>query len=78
MNSQDVFYTILVIGIITIVVCAIYTTYYFVNALKSITNLLTNVEEAAQNVKDGLKIKALAAIPAILLSLASKLIRKRR
>lgn len=78
MNMQDVFYTILVIGIITIVICAVYTTYFFVKALKSITNLLSDVEEAAQNVKNGLKIKALAAIPAILLSIASKIIRKRR
>lgn len=78
MNTQDVFYTILIIGIITFVVCVIFTTYYFIKVLKSITNLLSDVEEAAQNVKNGLKIKALAVIPAIILALAGKLINKRR
>lgn len=77
-NTQDAFYTLLIVGIITIIVCAIYTTYYLVKALRAITNFLNDLEGAAQTVKDGLTIRALAAVPAILLALASKLIRKRR
>lgn len=78
MNLQDVLYTILVIGIITIVICAMFATYYLVKALKSITNILNNLEDAAVKAKEGIRIKVLAAVPAILLALASKLIRKRR
>lgn len=78
MNTQDAFYTLLIIGIITIIVCAIYTTYYLVKALRAITNFLNNLEDAAISVKDRLTIRAMAAVPAILLALASKLIRKRR
>ncbi len=78
MNMQEVVYIFLIVGIISIIVCTIYVTYYSVKALKSITNILNNLEDAAVNAKEGIRIKVLAAVPAILLALASKLIRKRR
>lgn len=56
----------------------IYTSYYFVKALKSIINVLNNLEDASESIKETVKLKVLAAVPALLIALASKLIRKRR
>ncbi len=78
MNTQDILNTVLILGLIAITTCIIYITYYFVRTLKSITEVLNNLEDVALGIKEKLQVKALAAIPAILLTLVSKLIRRRR
>lgn len=78
MNSQEILNVFLIIGILVIIPCVIFATYYFVQALKSITQLADDLDETAQNLKNKIQMKALTAILALLISLASKIIKKRR
>lgn len=77
MNSQEILNTLLIIGLVIITSCVLYITYYFVRALKTIINLTDNLEEAAQNIRGRLGIKALAYVPAVLIALISRFFKKR-
>ncbi len=78
MNTQDTLNIFLIAGIVVISACVVYISYYFVQALKSVTNLSDDLDEIALNVKNKVAIKALAAVPALLVSLVGKIIRKKR
>lgn len=78
MTTQDVLNIVLIIGFLIITGCVVYFTYYFVQALKSVTNLTDSIDETAENIKNKIQMRALAALPAILISLASKIVKKRR
>jgi len=76
-TTQDFLNIVLAIGVIILVSCIIFSSYYFVQALKSITNLADNLEETTQSLKNRVQLKVLTAIPALLIALANK-IRKGR
>ena len=78
MNSADLLNIFLIIALVVAVTCIVYITFYLVSALKSITNLTDDTDEVVEGLKSKVQMKALLAIPAILLSLAGKLIKKRR
>ncbi len=78
MSTQDFLNIFLAIGFIVITICVVYASYYFVQALKSITDLTENIDETTQSIKDRLQMKALAAIPALLVSLVARIIKKKR
>ena len=78
MNSQDVLNVFLILGLFVVTSCVVYVSYYFVSALKSITILVEKLDEVTQSIKDKVAMRALAAIPALLVSLVSKVIKKRR
>lgn len=69
---------ILIIGFLIITACTVYMTYYLVQALKSITNLSNSWEDVTENIKEKIQMKALAAIPALLVALVTRILRKRR
>ncbi|MDD5147814.1 MAG: hypothetical protein PHV63_04715 [Candidatus Daviesbacteria bacterium] len=77
-TTQDFLNIILIIGFFVITVCIVYVSYYLVQALKSVTNLSDSLEDTAQGIKDKIQIKALAAIPALLVAIAGKIIKKKR
>lgn len=60
------------------VACVVYVSFYLVQALKSITNLSDDLGEIALNIKNKVALKVLAAIPALLVSLVGKVIKKKR
>lgn len=78
MNTQDILGGFLVVGLIVVVVCFVYIAYYLVEALKSITKVADDLDEATQSIKNRIQLKALAAIPALLVGLVSKVIRRKR
>ena len=78
MNSQDFLQITLGVGFIILVSCIIFITFYFVKVLKSFRDLLDDADNIAMGIKNGIKLKALAALPALLIALISKTIRKRR
>lgn len=79
MNSvQDFLSIVLAVGVLVITVCAVYVSYYFVQVLKSIMSLSDSLEDTAQGIKDKIQMKALAALPAILLAIFGKIINKKR
>lgn len=78
MNTQEILNTLLVLGFLVITACVVFVTYYFIQALKSITQLADDLNETTQSIKDKVQMKALAAIPALLVTLVSKVIRRKR
>lgn len=77
-NTQDVVSIFLIILLVIVTVCITFVSYFFVQALKSITRMADNIEETTEDIKRKLQMKALAAIPAILVSLASRVIKRKR
>lgn len=77
MYTQDVLNIFLIIALVVVVACIVYVSFYLVSALKSITNLTDDTDEVVEGLKSKVQMKALLAIPAILISLAGKLIKKR-
>lgn len=77
MTSQDGLNLILAAGFLIITACIVYVAFYLVQALKSIRNLSESLDETTQNIKDKIQLKALAAIPALLIALIAKLLKKR-
>lgn len=78
MDTTNILRIVLTLGWVIVVVCAVYITYYFVNALKTFQKFINHADNVAEVIKDGLKLKALAAIPALLVALTGKAIRKKR
>lgn len=78
MESQDILNVFLILGFLIITACFVFATFYFVQALKSITNLADDLDGVTQSIKDKVALKTLAAIPALLIALVSKVIKKRR
>lgn len=79
MNTDQNYLNIaLAVGILVITICIAYVSYYLVQALKSITNLSTSLEDTAQGIKDKIRLKALAAIPALLVAIIGKIIKNKR
>lgn len=78
MSAQETLNTLLVIGFLIITICVVFVTYFFVKALKSIINLTESLEETTENIRGKLQMRFLAVIPAILVALVSKLIKKGR
>lgn len=71
MSLQDALNIILIVVLVTFIICILITTYFSVKALKAVTNL-------AEDIKEKSKLKVLATIPTILLSLVSKFVRRGR
>lgn len=78
MNTGDTLNVFLILALVIITACIVYATYYFGQALKSVTTLSDDLNEITQGIKDKIRLKALAAIPALLVALVSKVIKKKR
>ena len=78
MSTQDTLNIFLIIGLFIVVTCIAYTSYFFVQALKSITQLADNLEETTEGIKQKLQMKFFTAIPALLLGIATKIFNKKR
>lgn len=78
METQNLLNTILMFFLLIVTICIAFVSYFFVQALKAITRMADNIEQTTDDIKSKLQMKALAAIPALLISLATKVIRRRR
>jgi len=76
-NTQDILNFTLTLGIFIITSCVVIITIFLVQVLKAIIRLSDNLEETAQGIKEKVQMKALAALPAILVSLIGRFIKKR-
>jgi len=77
-ESRDILNAFLILGFLIITACTLYVSFYFVQALKSVTKLADDLLDLTQNIKDKVAMKALTAIPALLVALVGKVIQKRR
>ncbi|GEM_PF-1668559 len=78
MNAQDILTVFLIAALFIITACIVYISFYFAGALKSITQLSDDLDEAAQSLKNKIQMKVFAAIPALLVALAGKIIKRKR
>lgn len=78
MNTQDILNTILIIGLIVTVTCIAFVSYFLVKALKSITDLTDSLQATTQSIKDKIQMKLLTAIPALIMGLISKILKRGR
>lgn len=69
---------ILAVGFLVIVACIALVTFYLIKALKSITNLAESVSDTTQNIKDKLQMRAWAIIPALLVAIVRRIIKRGR
>lgn len=80
MTTADVLNIVLTIGFIVIVTCVAFFTFFFIQALRSITKLSDNLEDTASDInflKNKIKFKALTAFSAILAAFLGRLLKKR-
>lgn len=77
-SVQDFLNITLAIGLLVITICIVYVSYYLIQALKSISNLSDSLEDATESIKDKIKLRALAAIPALLVAIVGKIIKHKR
>lgn len=78
MIDQQLLYTFLLIAIIVVTVCVIFITYYMIQALKSVRILADSLIDTTEGLTNKVGLKALAAIPAVLIALVGKIIRRGR
>ncbi len=78
MSTQEILNTLLVTGLLIITACIVLVTFFLVKALKSIINLTESLAETSDNIKQKLQMRFLAAIPALLVALVGKLIKRGR
>ncbi len=78
MNPYDLLSTVLFVAILIMLGCILFITFFLVKALRSVIGLIDNLEETTRGIKDKVQLRVLAAIPAILIALASKILKKGR
>ena len=77
MNTQELLNIFLILGFIVITSCVVFITYFFVQTLRAITNLANNLEETTQGIRDKIQLKALAAVPALIVAMAARIFKRR-
>lgn len=78
MSSQDILNIVLIIFLLTAAGAIIAVTLFLVKALKSITILAASLDDTAQSVKEKLQMKALAALPPLLIGIVSRIFKRGR
>lgn len=77
MDTQDILYITLALGFLMITACIVFITYFLVQTLKSMTQLADNLDETTQGIKEKVQLRVLAAVPALIVALVSKVFKKR-
>lgn len=76
--NQETLNIFIILSIFVVTACIVFVSYYFIQALKSMAALTDDLDEVAQILKNKVQMKVLAAIPALLVALAGKIIRRKR
>ncbi|OGE28647.1 hypothetical protein A2867_04345 [Candidatus Daviesbacteria bacterium RIFCSPHIGHO2_01_FULL_40_11] len=77
-TTQDILNLLVAAGFLIVTICIVYITYYLVQALKSVTNLTDSLGETTQNIKDKIQMKALTVIPALVVALIGRILKRGR
>lgn len=77
-NTQDILNIFLILGIITVTSCVVFMTYFFIRTLRAVQDLADHLVDTTENLRNKVGLKALAAIPPILVALIGKFIRRGR
>lgn len=77
-TTQDILNILLIIGFLVITVCIALITYFFIKALKSIASLADSLENTAQDVREKIQMKTLRIVPALLVALVGRILKRGR
>lgn len=78
MSTQEILNTLLVVGFLIITVCVALATYFFIKTLRSIINLTESLAETTENIKSKLQMRLLTAIPALLVAIVGRILKRGR
>ncbi len=78
MNIQETLTALVVAGFLVISICFIFITYYLVKTLKSVINLTDSLGETTQNIKEKIQMKVLTIIPALVVALIGRILKRGR
>ena len=78
MSTQDILNVVLILALGAVTTCIVFVTIFFIRTLKAISLLADNLEDITQNIKDKVQMKFLAAIPALLVALVGRVIKRKR
>lgn len=78
MSTQDILNTVLAAGFLFITLCILVIAYFLIKALKAVTDLANSLTNTAEGLRDNIKIRVLTAVPALIVSLISKFIKRGR
>ena len=59
MNTQDLLNFSLALGFIVITTCVVFTTFFLIQALKSLSNAAQDISDTTQGIKEKLQMKVL-------------------
>lgn len=77
-TTQEILNTLLIVGFLIITICIAFVSFFLVKALKAIINLTQSLEETSDNIKQKLQMRFLTAIPAILVALIGRFLKRGR
>ena len=78
MSTLDTLNLTLALGFIVITICFIFITFFLIQTLKSIGGAAEDISDTTRSIKEKIQMKALAAIPALLVALAGRVIKRKR
>ncbi|MCR4305601.1 MAG: hypothetical protein NUV73_00780 [Candidatus Daviesbacteria bacterium] len=78
MSIQEVINILLVIGLLIISACIVTITFFLIKALKAITNLADSLQDTSQSIREKIQMRFLAALPAIVLGMLGKILKRGR
>lgn len=77
MSTQDFLNLFLILALVVFISCIVFTTFFLIQALKAVTSLAEDLKETTQGLKDKAGIKMLAAVPAVLVALLGRILKRR-
>ncbi len=77
MSSQEIIGTILAVGFLIIALCFAFITFYLIKALKSLSTLAESLQNTSENIRGKIQNRFMLAIPALLITLIGRILKKR-
>lgn len=78
MSSQEIISIVSTVGFLIIVVCAIFITFYLIKALQSLKTLADSLQNTTEKIKEKIQINILKFVPAIVVGLIGRLLKRGR
>ena len=78
MNIQEVVSLILASAVFVISVCIVFISYFLIKALKSITLLSDSLQNTTEDIREKIQNNILRLVPALVIGLIGKLIKRGR
>lgn len=78
MSVPEVINFLLIIGLLIISACIVVITFFLIKALKAITNLAESLQNTSQSIREKIQMRFVAALPAILVGILGKILRRGR